>query len=184
MTSTKYRLAGLLGSAAGVAWAVTGFIQIAYGDEVRTGTMAETAEAHIMLAGLSVALLLTVPAMLALARHATRPTAAQVAAVGMVGLAILATISNVRGEDPSFFPPVAAVTNLMWLGGSIALAVSLKRAGRISKRLAYVLPVTWITAMPLSAIGGPIVTGADWLTVGYLMYHGALERRAARPVTA
>ena len=42
----------------------------------------------------------------------------------MVGLAILATISNVRGEDPSFFPPVAMVTNLMWFGGSIALAVS------------------------------------------------------------
>ena len=137
-----------------------------------------------MLGGLSTALLLTAPAILALARHANRPTGAQVAAVGMVGLAILATISNVRGEDPSFFPPVAMVTNLMWFGGSIALAVSPKRAGRISTRLAIALPLTWIAALPLSFVGGSALTGAYWLTVGYLMYHDALERRTGQPLAA
>jgi hypothetical protein len=184
MTSINPRLAAAFAVAAGAVWAAVGILQVTQRDQLDNETVVEGAVGHLALGGLSLGLLLLVPAMFALARYANRPTGAQVAAVGMVGLAILATISNVRGDDPSFFPPVAMLTNLMWFGGMIALAVSLKRAGRISPRIAVLLPLTWIAALPLSSVGGPLLTGAYWLTVGYLMYHGALERRAAQPVAA
>ncbi len=89
-----------------------------------------------------------------------------------------------RGADPSFFPPVAIVTNLMWFGGMVALAVSLKRAGRIAPRLAVVLPLTWFLCRPLSVIGGPILAGAYWITIGRRMRQGTLEMRAAAPAMA
>jgi hypothetical protein len=184
MTSIKHRLPAILAVAAGAVWASIGILHLTSRNQLDDESIVEGAVGHINLAGLSVALILLVPAMFALARYATRDTGAKVAAVGMVGLAILATISNVRGEDPSFFPPVAIVTNLLWLGGSVALAVSLKRAGRVSPRIAVLLPLTWIAALPLSVVGGPVLTGAYWMTVGYLMYHGALERRAVTAATA
>ena len=59
------------------------------------------------------------------------------------------------------------------------------RIFRISPRIAYALPAAWFFALPLSPLGGAIVTGAFWITVGYLIYHGAIERRASgQPVTA
>ena len=47
------------------------------------------------------------------------------------------------------------------------------------------LPVTWILCLPLSVVGGGIAAGAYWLTVGWMLRHERLERRAASaPVAA
>ncbi|WP_205696625.1 hypothetical protein [Conexibacter sp. SYSU D00693] len=51
------------------------------------------------------------------------------------------------------------------LFGSVALAVSLRRAGRVPAALAIGLPLTWLAALPLSMVGGGIVAGACWLVV-------------------
>jgi hypothetical protein len=99
----------------------------------------------------------------------------------MVLLAITATTSNINGEDMSFFPVVATATNLLWLGGSIHLAVQLYKAGRVPRWVAIALPITQVFALPLAMVGGGIVAGGYWLAVGYLMQVGALENRSAAP---
>jgi hypothetical protein len=125
--------------------------------------------------------------MLALARHAKSNTGAKVAATGMVLLAITALTSNINGEDASFFPIAATITNLMWLGGSIHLAVGLYRERRVAKWVAIGLPFAQVFALPLSAAGGGLIAGAYWVSVAWMMQAGAIEQaspRAAAPATA
>jgi hypothetical protein len=183
MTTTKDRLFAAATMIGGALWAAFGALKVTHPDYLDT-TKLQTGMEHVGMAGLAGALLLTIPGILILARYAKRREGAIVAAIGMTALAALVTVSNVMGDDPSFFPAVAGPANLLWFGGSIALAVSLRRAGRVSKAIAYLLPVVWLTAIPLSAVGGDVITGAYWMTVGYLAYAGALERRAVTPVTA
>ncbi len=136
----------------------------------------------------SLALVLTAPGLLALSRHAKSDTGAKVAVTGMVLLALTALSSNINGEDLSFFPVAASITNLMWLGGSIHLAVSLYRTGRVAKWVAIGLPITQVFALPLSVVGGGLVAGAYWIAVASLMRAGAIEQqdsaRAAAAATA
>jgi hypothetical protein len=181
--SHNIRFAAGAAMAAGCAWAVTGAIHLTAGDEVQSATV-ETTLAHVMLGMLSVALLLTVPAVLALARRARTPVPGYVAAVGQVALAIAATTSNVAGEDPTFFLVVAPIANARWFFGTIGLAVSLYRAGEVSKQVAFALPAIQLFCLPLSAVGGGIIGGAIWIAVGYLMSVGALPRREAAAAVA
>lgn len=174
--STNIRLAAFAAMAGGSAWIVTGAIHLTAGDEVHKDTV-ETTLAHVMLGVFSVALLLTVPAVLALARKARTPRPGYVAAAGQVALAIAATTSNVAGEDPTFFLVVAPIANAMWFFGTIGLAVSLYRAGAISKQIAFALPAIQLFCLPLSVAGGGIVGGAIWIAVAYLMSVDALRGR-------
>jgi hypothetical protein len=183
MTTTKDRLFAAATVIGGVFWAAFGALKVTHPGYLDT-TKLQNGMEHVGMAGLAGALLLTIPGMLILARYATRREGAIVAAIGMTALAALVTVSNIMGDDPAFFPAVAAPANLLWLGGSVALAVALRRAGRVSKAIAYLLPVVWITALPLSSVGGGLITGSYWITVGYLAYAGALERPAVTPVTA
>jgi hypothetical protein len=64
----------------------------------------------------------------------------------------------------------------MWLFGAIGLAVSLRRAGEVSKLVAFGLPAVQVFALPLSVFGGPIVAGAYWLAVGYLLSVDGVRR--------
>ena len=102
----------------------------------------------------------------------------------MVVLAATCVVSNVNGDDPSFFVVVAPVTNLLWLAGSVWLAFALRRAGRVPKAVWIALPFMQILALPLSAVGGMAVAGAYWLAVGYLLMAGAPLRDAPAPATA
>lgn len=185
MSPKHYRYAAAGAIAGGVAWAVSGPLQLAGVNEHETQVV--TFGEHVLISLFSLALLLTAPGLLALARHATNDIGAKVAATGMVLLAITATTSNINGEDASFFPVVASLTNLMWLGGSIALAVSLYRAGRVPKWVAIALPFTQVFALPLAAVGGGLVAGAYWIAVAWTMRTGEIEREprtTAVPVTA
>jgi len=180
MPPVKNRFAPIAAVLAGLVWMVPGVLRLAYPGQTDSGSSVEGWVGHVLLTAMSVGLLLLIPALLELARSAERDTGAKVAVVGMVGLAILATISNVRGEDPSFFPPVAIVTNLLWFGGMVALAVSLKRAGRISPKLAILLPITWFLSLPLAIVGGTVLAGAYWVNIGRLM-HQATPRAQSAP---
>ncbi len=183
MSLKHYRAAALAGVAGGIAWAISGALQIAGANEHETQVV--TVGEHILISMFSLALVLTAAGMLALARHASDNRGAKVAVTAMVLLALTALSSNINGEDMSFFPVVASLTNLMWLGGSIHLAVSLYRGGRLSKRIAVALPLVQVFALPLSAVGGGLVAGGYWVAVGWLMKDGALEHPAsARPAGA
>ena len=82
---------------------------------------------------------------------------------------------------------VAPVTNAAWLIGSIILAVSLKRAGRVPAAVAVGLPLAWVATIPLATVGGGVIAGAYYLAVGYLLASEAIERvgrAATQPGTA
>jgi hypothetical membrane protein len=176
MNARYYRAGAVSAVAAGAVWVASAVLQVTGGNH--TGTKVEGFTGHAIIGLFTVALLLMVPAMFALARHALSDLGARIAAPGLVVLGLTCIVSNVRGEDPSFFVVVAPITNLMWLAGSIVLAVSLYKAGRIPRGLAIALPFMQVFALPLSAVGGSVVTGAYWIAVGYLMQQGALERPA------
>jgi hypothetical protein len=183
LTSYLTRLSAPAAMAGGAAWIATGAIQLTGRDELRTEEI-ETVLEHVLLGLLSTALLLTAPAVLALARHARTRRPAYVAVAGQVLLAIAATTSNLAGHDPAFFLVVAPLANALWLFGAIGLAVSLLRAAEVSKLVAFGLPAVQVFALPLSVVGGPIVSGAYWIAVGYLLSVDGLRRRQLRPATA
>ena len=177
--SSHSRLTALAAMAGGAAWVAAGAIQLTGKDELRTEAV-ETVLDHVMLGMFSAALVLTAPAVIALAKHAKAKRSAYVAAIGMVVLAIAATTSNIKGEDPTFFLVAAPITNAMWLFGSIGLAVSLKRAGEVSKLVAFGLPAVQIFCLPLALVGGGIIGGAYWIAVGYMLsVDGVVKPRAA-----
>jgi hypothetical protein len=181
--SHNVRLAAIAAMLGGGTWAATGAIQLTGEDELRTDTI-ETALEHVLLGMFSTALVLTALAVVALAQRAHTPRLGYVAAIGQVALAIAATTSNIAGEDPTFFLVVAPIANGMWLFGTIGLAVSLYRAGSVSKQIAFALPAVQILCLPLAVVGGGVAGGAIWIAVGYLMSVGALRRRELAPAAA
>ena len=64
---------------------------------------------------------------------------------------------------------VAPLANAGWLFGSIAMAVSLKRAGRVPGAIAIGLPLSWVATLPLAVVGGGVVAGVYWMATGYLL---------------
>jgi hypothetical protein len=177
LTHISPRFAAVTAMAASVALAVQGVIQLT--DEPSSETTVVGIE-HVTLAGLTASLVLLIPTVILLARTAGRPRMAAIPIAGMVGLAALTVVSNVRGEDPSFFAAVAVPTNLLWFGGFVALAVALRRSGRVPQALAIGLPITWLLTLPGSSLGLGIVAGAYWLVMGWLLLHDQLEIRAPR----
>jgi len=107
-------------------------------------------------------------------------TASVAAAVGLVVLGLTCVSSVINGRDLSIFPVLAGLTNVAWLLGSVIIAVSLKRAGKVSPAVAIGLPLTWLFSIPLSALGGNILAGAYLLVVGHLLANEAIERPLAQ----
>jgi len=170
------RIASLCAMDASAALAVYGILQIT--DEQSSETTVVGIE-HVTLAGLTATLLLLIPMTILLARVAMCPRIAAIAATGMTALAALTLVSNINGEDPSFFAAVAIPSNLLWFGGWIALAVALKRSGRVPAALAIGLPITWVLSLPLSNFGASIIAAAYWLVVAWLVANDELDRRKA-----
>jgi hypothetical protein len=132
---------------------------------------------HVQLAGLTAALVMLIPLVVHLGRLAQRPRAAVVAVAGLSALALITVTSNVRGEDLGIFPAVAGPANLAILGGFVAIAIALRRQAGFGLVLAAGLPLSWIAALPASAVGGTILAAAYFGTIGYL-----LAAHALRPV--
>ena len=178
MNSKQQRFGAMAALAAGAVWVASAVIQVTAGHP--TGEEVEGFSGHATLTLFTIVLLLMGPAMFALARYAKSDLGARIATPGLIVLGLTCIVSNVQGHDPSFFVVVAPITNLLWLVGSVVLAVSLYKAGRIPRGLGIALPFMQIFALPLSAVGGSLITGAYWIAIGYLMQQGALENRAAR----
>lgn len=181
--SNHARLVSYAAMAAGATWVATGAIQLTGRDELRTSTIESGLE-HAMMGLMAAALLLSAPAVIALSRHARSNRGAYVAATGQVLLAVAVTVSNIAGHDPGFFLVAAPLANAMWLFGAIALAISLRRAGEVSKLVAFGLPAVQVFALPLSVVGGPIVSGAYWLAVGYLLSVDGIGAQQRQPALA
>ena len=178
LSNIHRRLAVAGAAVASAALAVGGILQLT--DE-QSGQTTVVGVEHVTLGAFTVTLIALIPVVLAFAQIAGRVWPGRIATAGLAVLAALTTISNVRGEDPSFFPPVAVVSNLLIVAGLIALAVTLTRSGRFPKALAIALPVTWVFALPLSAIGGGLAASAYWLVVAWLLQQDELPRRTSSP---
>jgi hypothetical protein len=182
-TNISTRTAATAAMAAGVVASVFGILSIA---DPQSGESTTVGIEHLILGGLTLLLVVLVPVVLHLGRLAGRPRAAAVAVTGQVALAALTIVSNVRGEDPSFFAAVAGPSNLMILGGLIVVAVGLKRSGAFSRLPAIALPVSWVLTLALGGVFAPIA-GAYWLAIGWMLRHGELPRPgigAAEPARA
>ena len=177
-TNISSRTAAKAAMAAGVVIAVGGIIQVT---DTQSGEGTTVGIEHVGLGTLTAVLVLLIPAVLHLGRLAGRPTAAKVAVTGQVGLAVLTLISNVRGEDPSFFAAVAGPTNLLIFGGLVVLAVALKRNGSLPTPMAVGLGLVWILTLPLSSVGGMVVAGGYWFAVGWILEHGRAAAPERRP---
>jgi hypothetical protein len=169
---THIRTAALAAMAAGVVFAVGGFIQLTDSQSSQTTVVGIE---HLGLATFTAYLVLLIPVVAFLAKLAGRtrvPVAVPIA--GLACLALLTVTSNVRGEDLGIFPFIAIPTNLMIFAGLIALGVALKRNGTFPRAMAIALPLTWIFGLPLSSVGGMVVAGAYWFALGWMLDRGEL----------
>ncbi|MGE3234006.1 MAG: hypothetical protein AB7O78_09775, partial [Thermoleophilia bacterium] len=142
---------------------------------------------HAVLALLAGILILVAPATIALGRRTGTVLgrrAAAVAVAGQLALAATCTASNVNGADPGWFVVAAPLANLLWAGGWIALSVALWRSGAVPRGFAVGLPLCWIALLPLSSLGGALLAGGYWLTLGTLMAAGTLRRSQAHAARA
>ena len=174
--------AGLVSRTSG-GWAAIGYgvLAMAMGAAQAVRTAPDTSVQiapgmRAMLALFAISLLVLVPAQLGLARFARTSLGAGIASVGVTLLALGAGSSAVNGSDLSWFPLVAVIANLLWLVGSVMLAVSLWRAGRVPRWVPVLLPLTMPLTLFLSRLGGGLPAGAFWVAVGALALSHRLDR--------
>jgi hypothetical protein len=176
-TTGRSAAAGWAGIAGGIASAVVGAIQVVRAenfDPVVDGTE------HVMLTMMAAALVLWIPAYLALGRR-TGTRAGRIggylAAAGCALLAFGTTSTNLHDQDYSWFSVVAVPANAAWLIGSVMLAVVTFRRRTLPRWLAVAVAVVWVTSIILSQAGGNLIAGAVWCVIGYLMVTGARAGR-------
>ena len=189
ISSITDKLAGRAAILAGAAFAAGGVTEIVHSQR-HAGNRVVGVAGYLVLSFFVVALVSAAPTFLALSRRARSDAAAKAAVAAAAGMAVLgltSIASIVNGHDLGLFNVVAPVTNGAWLVGSIVLAVSLKRAGKVPTVIAVGLPITWVTTIPLATVGGGVISGAYYLALGYLLAHHAGEPTApaaAQPATA
>ena len=189
ISSITDKLAGRAAILAGAAFAAGGVTEIVHSQR-HAGNRVVGVAGYLVLSFFVVALVSAAPSFLALARRARSDAAAKAAVAAAAGMAVLgltSIASIVNGHDLGLFNVVAPVTNGAWLVGSIVLAVSLKRAGKVPTAVAVGLPITWVATIPLATVGGGVISGAYYLALGYLLAHHAGEPTApaaAQPATA
>lgn len=176
-TTTRPALAGWAGIAGGAASAVVGAIQVVRAENF--DPVVDGAE-HVMLSMFAAALVLWIPAYLALGRS-TGTRAGRIggylAAFGCALLAFGSTSTNLHDQDYSWFSVVAVPANAAWLIGSLTLAVVTFRRRTLPRWLAVGVALVWVTSIILSQAGGNLVAGAVWCVIGYLMVTGARTDR-------
>ncbi len=170
------RRTGAAALACAVASAAVGTTQLLFPQD----TLATIEPRTRVLLVATAAVLWTLPLLHArLAAVAGGPWGARVASAGAVLLGAGMVSSAVNGEDLAFFPAVAAVANALWFLGSVALAVSLWRAGRVPRPVAGLLVLVMPCTIFLSQLGGGILAGAYLASLGLLLLRGQLDTRRA-----
>jgi len=189
LSSITDKFAGRTAILVGAALTAGGVTQIVHSQRQADNRVVGVA-GYLALSFFIVALLSIAPSFIALARRARSRVAAWAALAAAAGTTILgltSITSIINGHDLALFNVVAPVTNAAWLAGSIILAVSLKRAGKVPAAVAVGLPLTWVATIPLATHGGGILAGAYYLTIGYLLASETIERAgraATQPRTA
>ena len=182
LNSISNTLAGRAAVLGGAAFAAGGITQIVHSQR-HSGNNVVGVAGYMSLSFFVIALIAIAPTFVAMARYA-RPGVAQKAAVaaaaGTAVLGLTSITSLAYGHDLGLFNVVAPLTNAAWLFGSVVLAVSLKRAGKVPSWVAVGLPVAWVATIPLATLGGGVIAGAYFLAVGYLLAEDAIER-TSRP---
>jgi hypothetical protein len=168
--------AAMLAGAAAIAGGVTEIVH----SQRHAGNSVVGVAGYLTLSFFVVFLISVSPSFLALARRARSERAlkaAVAAAAGTLVLGLTGITSLISGHDLGIFNVFAPLTNAAWLFGSIIIAVSLKRAGKVSTAVAVGLPIAWMATIPLATVGGGVIAGAYYLAVGYLLVNDAIERR-------
>jgi hypothetical protein len=183
LTDPSPRLAAAGAAIAAAASAAGGVIQLTHEQSGETTVVG--AVEHLMLVAFSVMLVALVPAAMFLARRvAGSAKPGIVVGVAAVLLATLATISNVRGDDPSFFAAVAVPTNLAIFGSFVAIGVGGLRRGFRPRWIAIGLPLVQLAAIPMSSIGGGLLAAAFWAGVAAWAADADSRRAPAVPAGA
>ncbi len=183
LASITDHLAGRAAILAGAALAAGGVTEIVHSQR-HAGNRVVGVAGYLVLSFFVVALVSAAPGFPALARRARPGVATKAALAAAAGTAILgltSITSLVNGRDLSLFNVVAPLTNGAWLTGSVILAVSLKRAGKVPPAVAVGLPITWVATIPLATVGGGIIAGAYYLAVGHLLVSHAHEQTTPAP---
>jgi hypothetical protein len=168
--------AGVLAALGAIACVAQGIIEIAHGGLPEKVT---TASEHAGLALFAAALVLVIPAVVALGRRAGRSQPALIAAAGLAALAAVSVVAGVAGHDPTIFAVVAPIANTAWLGGFVWLAVRLTRRRLVPRAIAIGLPISYLCTIPLATHGGGILAAIYWLMVAALLT--GTGHRAGRP---
>jgi hypothetical protein len=182
-------LAGRTAMLAGAAATAGGVTEIIHSQR-HAGSNVVGVAGYLTLSFFAVFLISVAPSFLALARRARSGAAgkaAVAAGAGTLVLGLTSITSLINGHDLGIFNVVAPLTNAAWLVGSIVIAVSLKRAGKVSTAVAIGLPIAWLATIPLATVGGGVIAGAYYLAVGYLLANDAIEHRprvAPQPASA
>jgi hypothetical protein len=166
----------MLAGAAATAGGVTEIVH----SQRHSGNNVVGVAGYMTLSFFVVFLISVAPSFIAVARSAQAGLAvkaAVAAAAGTLVLGLTSITSLINGHDLGMFNVIAPLTNAAWLFGSIIIAVSLKRAGRVSTAVAVGPSIAWVAAIPLSTVGGGVIAGAYYLAVGYLLVNDAIERR-------
>jgi len=175
------QVAGKAAMVAGTAFAAEGVVQLVHPQN--SGSNVVGVAGHLVISFFIVALIAMAPAIIALGRYARAGRAQKVAtavAASTTLLGLTSITSLAMGHDGVWFNVIAPVTNAVWLFGSIALAISLKRAGRVATAIAIGLPVAWFGTIPMATVGGGLISGAYFLTLGYLLTEDALAPLGGR----
>jgi hypothetical protein len=173
--------AGKAAMVAGTAFAAEGVVQLVHPQN--SGSKVVGLAGHLVISFFIVALITMAPAVIALGRYARPGRAEKIAsavAASTTLLGLTSITSLAMSHDGVWFNVIAPLTNAVWLFGSIALAVSLKRAGRVATAIGVGLPVAWIGTIPMATVGGGLISGAYFLTLGYLLAQDALAPVGAR----
>ena len=168
--------AAMLAGAAAVAGGVTEIVH----SQRHSGNNVVGVAGYLTLSFFAVFLIAVAPSFIALARRARSELAmkaAVAAGAGTLVLGLTSITSIVNGHDLGLFNVIAPLTNAAWLIGSIIIAVSLKRAGKVSTAVAIGLPIAWVATIPLATVGGGVIAGAYYLAIGFLLVNDAIERR-------
>ena len=179
LSSISDGLAGRAAMLAGAAAAAGGVTEIVHSQR-HSGNNVVGVAGYLTVSFFAVFLITVAPSFIALARRARSRLAvkaAVAAGAGTLVLGLTSITSIVNGHDLGLFNVIAPLTNAAWLIGSIIIAVSLKRAGKVSTIVAVGLPIAWVATIPLATVGGGVIAGAYYLAIGFLLVNDAIERR-------
>jgi len=189
LSSISDQLAGRAAMLAGAAAIAGGVTEIVHSQRHSANNVVGVA-GYLTLSFFAVFLISVAPGFIALARRGRSRLAmnsAVAAGAGTLVLGLTSITSIANGHDLGLFTVIAPLTNAAWLIGSIIIAVSLERAGKVSTAVAVGLPIAWVATIPLATVGGGVIAGAYYLAIGYLLINDAIERRprvAPQPASA